>query len=68
MAPWRAGLEREARRQRDLLVTLVFVEALGVESPSAYHTMELYPELLAAYHDWHQRQGRERSEQPGMCC
>jgi hypothetical protein len=68
MAPWRAGVEREARRQRDLLVTLVFIEALGVENPAAFHTMELYPELLEAYHDWHRRQGLERAAVPGACC
>lgn len=68
VAPWRAGVERETRRQRDLLVTLAVVEALGVESPDALSTMELYPELVEAYHDWHRRQGLERAELPGMCC
>lgn len=67
-APWRAGLEREARRQRDLLVTLVFAEALGIENPATFHTLELYPELVSAYHDWHLRQGMDHSEMPGLCC
>jgi hypothetical protein len=68
LVPWRSGLEREARRQRDLLVTLVFIEGLGVENPATFHTLELYPELVEAYHDWHRRQGLEHAEQPGMCC
>jgi uncharacterized protein YciW len=68
MAPWRAGVQREARRQEDLLVALVFCEALGVENPAAYHTLELYPELVAAYHDWHRRQGLEHAPHPGVCC
>jgi hypothetical protein len=68
MAPWRAGVRREARRQEDLLVALVFCEALGVENPAAYHTLELYPELVAAYHDWHRRQGLDQAPQPGVCC
>jgi hypothetical protein len=68
MAPWRAGLQREARRQEDLLVTLVFLEALGVENPATYYTLELYPELLSSFHDWHRRAGMPRSPEPGMCC
>ena len=68
MAPWRAGVAREARRQEDLLVALTFCEALGVENPASYHTLELYPELVAAYHDWHRRQGLDRAPHPGACC
>ncbi|HUH08446.1 MAG TPA: cory-CC-star protein [Egibacteraceae bacterium] len=68
VVPWRAGLQREANRQQDLLMTLMFLEALGVENPAAYYTMELYPELLASFHDWHRRQGMPRSPEPGMCC
>lgn len=68
MAPWRAGVQREARRQEEVLVALAFCEALGVENPATYHTLELYPELVAAYHDWHRRQGHDRAPQPGVCC
>lgn len=67
-APYRAGLEREARRQQDLLVTLLFLEALGVDNPASDVTVELYPELVEAYHDWHRREGMERSPEPGVCC
>lgn len=63
-----SALQREARRQEDLLVTLVFLEALGVDNPAASVTAELYPELIAAYHDWHRREGWERSPEPGVCC
>lgn len=68
MAPWRAGLEREANRQRDLLTTMVFLEALGVENPASYHALELYPDLVVAYHEWHRRQGMDHAPEPGMCC
>lgn len=64
----RSALQREARRQEDLLVTLVFLEALGVDNPAASVTVELYPELVEAYHDWHRREGWERSPEPGVCC
>lgn len=68
MAPWRAGLQREARRQEDVLVTLLFLEALGVDNPASSVTVELLPEMLEAYHDWHRREGMERAPEPGMCC
>jgi hypothetical protein len=68
MGRWRAGLQREARRQEDLLVTLVFLEALGVENPASYYTLELYPELVVAFHDWHRRAGMPQSPEPGFCC
>jgi uncharacterized protein YciW len=68
MAPWRAGVRREGRRQEDLLVALTFCEAFGVENPAAYYTLELYPELIASYHDWHRRQGMDTAPQPGVCC
>ncbi len=67
-APVRAGLEREARRREDVLVTVLFLEALGVDNPASAITVELYPELLAAYHDWHRREGWERAPEAGMCC
>ncbi len=65
---YQSALQREARRQEDVLVTLVFLEALGVDNPAASVTAELYPELIAAYHDWHRREGWERSPEPGVCC
>lgn len=68
MAPWRAGIRREARRQEDVLVALVFCEALGIENPAAHFTLELYPEMVAAHHDWHRRRGLARAPQPGVCC
>ena len=67
-APYRSALEREARRQKDVLVTLLFLEALGVDNPASIVTVELYPELVEAYHDWHRREGWERSPEPGVCC
>jgi hypothetical protein len=68
VVPWRAGLQREANRRSDLLTVLMFCEALGVENPAAYDTLELWPELVVAYHDWHRREGMDRAPDPGVCC
>jgi hypothetical protein len=68
VAPWRAGVARQARDQQELLVTLVFLEALGVEHPAPLVSLELFPELIEGYHDWHRRRGLDDSPMPGVCC
>lgn len=68
VAPWRQALEREARRQDDTFRTLVMLDALGVENPVAYETLELIPYLVADLHAWHQRMGRDRFGDAGVCC
>ncbi|CAN5281259.1 hypothetical protein BH20ACT9_BH20ACT9_05150 [soil metagenome] len=65
---WRSGLRREARRQEELLLALLFLEALGVENPAGYQTLELYPHLVESFHAWHRRAGMERFPEPGVCC
>lgn len=68
LAPWRAGIARSAREQEDLLLTLVFLEALGVEHPAPLVSLELTGDLVEGYHDWHRRSGLDRSPMPGVCC
>lgn len=65
---WRAGLRGEVARQEDAWVALLFLEAFGIESPAAYHTLELRPELVEAFHRWHQREGVDRLSEAGICC
>ncbi len=68
LAPWRQGLEREARRQDDTFRALVMLDALGVENPVAYETMDLVPYLVADVHEWHRRMGQSTFGDPGVCC
>lgn len=68
VAPWRAGLQREARRQQDTLRALVMLESLGVDNPVAYETLDLIPHLVADLHAWHQRMDAEEFGDPGVCC
>jgi hypothetical protein len=67
VARWRHGLAREAQRQQDELLTLMLMDALGVESPTAYYTLELYPTLVEDFHAWHRRMGEDRLD-GGVCC
>jgi hypothetical protein len=63
----RSALQREAQRQSDELLTLFFLDSLGVEDPAAYWTLELYPQLVDEFHAWHRRQGRDRLDGT-VCC
>ena len=65
---WRAGLQREARRQEDAFLALLYLDSLGVESPVAYYTLELYPHVAESFHQWHRRLGMDRFPDPGVCC
>ncbi|OQO89756.1 hypothetical protein B1813_21610 [Saccharomonospora piscinae] len=68
VARWRRGLHQQARREQDTLRALVLLESLGVDNPVAYETLDLVPYLVADVHAWHQRLGRERFGDPGVCC
>lgn len=65
---WRSGLQREATRQQDALMAMLFLEALGVQNPASYFTLELYPEFVESFHQWHRRMGMERFPSSGVCC
>ncbi len=68
----RLGHEAEARReleeQEDVVMLLLFSEAMGLPNPAAYYTLELYPMLIEQYHAWHQRMGMERSPLDHVRC
>ncbi|RJS91189.1 cory-CC-star protein [Salinisphaera sp. Q1T1-3] len=68
VAPWRAGIARQARDAEDVLVALLFLEALGIPGPADYYALELYPDLIESFHRWHQRMGMETFPEAGVCC
>jgi hypothetical protein len=68
VAPLRRAGAREARRQADVLRTLVLLESLGVDNPVGYEVLDLVPYLVADLHAWHVRTGRERYGDVGVCC
>ena len=65
---WRTEIRREARTQHDTLRALVLLDALGVENPVAYETLDVVPYLVADVHAWHQRMGDKECGVPGVCC
>ena len=68
IAPYRSEVHREFLRQRDLFLLLGFSDLLGVPNPVSFYTLELMPELIGNFHDWHLRMGMEHAPEGGFRC
>ncbi len=68
IAPYRSEIHREYLRQRDLFLLLGFSDLLGAPNPVAFYTLELYPELIEQFHEWHLRMGMEHAPEGGFRC
>ncbi len=68
VAPYRAVIHREYLRQRDLFLLMGFADLLGVPNPVAFYTLELYPELIEQFHEWHLRLGMPDAPEGGFRC
>ncbi|WP_018924387.1 cory-CC-star protein [Salsuginibacillus kocurii] len=66
--PHQAEIKRIIRDEDDLFMLLCFSEMLGVPNPVSYYTLELYPEMIEKFHDWHMRMGMEKSPLDGIRC
>lgn len=67
-APYRSAIQREYLEQRDLFLVLSFSDFLGIPNPVAFYTLELYPELIDQFHQWHVRMGMPRAPEGGFRC
>ncbi len=68
LAPYRSAIYREQLRQRDLFFVIGFSDLLGVPNPVTFYTLELYPELIEQFHEWHLRLGMEHGPDGGFRC
>jgi hypothetical protein len=68
IAPYRSEIYREYLRERDLFLILGFSDLLGVPNPVAFYTLELYPELIEQFHQWHLRMGMPHAPEGGFRC
>lgn len=68
IAPYRSQVYREFRRERDLFFLIGFADLLGVPSPLAFYTLELYPDLIEQFHEWHLRMGLDTPPEGGFRC
>lgn len=65
-APYRAAVGRERRDAEDLFLLLAFSDMLGIPNPVSYYTLELLPYMYKRFHQWHLRQGMDRSPVAGF--
>lgn len=68
MAPYRSTIHREYLRERDVFLLLSFSDLLGVPNPVQFYTLELYPELIEQFHEWHLRMGMPHAPEGGFRC
>jgi len=68
LVPYRTTIHREYLRQRDLFFVLGFSDLLGVPSPVHFYTLELLPEVLDQFHEWHLRMGMDEPPEGGFRC
>ena len=68
VAPYRAQIHREFLEHRDLFLLAGFSDLLGAPNPVAFYTLELYPELIEQFHQWHLRMGMEHPPEGGFRC
>lgn len=67
-APYRSQIRRELRNERDMLFLIACTDVLGIPNPVAFYTLELYPEVLDQWHEWHQRLGMPSAPDGGFRC
>ncbi|MEJ2240205.1 MAG: cory-CC-star protein [Gemmatimonadales bacterium] len=68
IAPHRAAIHREYLHQRDLFLLMGFADLLGVPNPVSFYTLELYPDLIDHFHEWHLRMGMRQAPDGGFRC
>ncbi len=68
IAPYRSTIHREYLRERDLFLLVGFSDLLGTPNPVAFYTLELYPDLIEQFHEWHLRMGMPRAPEDGFRC
>lgn len=68
LAPYRSAIQRRYVRQRDAFLLATFSDALGVPNPVEFYTLELLPDLMEEFHQWHQRAGLDRAPDGGWRC
>jgi hypothetical protein len=61
-------MHRELLREHDLFLLAGFNDLLGIPNPVVFYTLELYPELIDHFHQWHRRMGMPRAPEDGFRC
>lgn len=68
VTPYRSQIYRAYRREQDLFLLSGFSDLLGAPNPAAFYTLELYPDLIEQFHEWHVRMGMPQAPEGGFRC
>ncbi len=68
IAPYRSQIHAAYLRERDLFLLLGVSDLLGAPNPVAFYTLELLPEAIEQFHQWHLRMGMEHAPEGGFRC
>ncbi len=68
VAPYRSQIYRAYLQERDLFLLSSFSDLLGAPNPVLFYTLELYPELIEQFHEWHVRMGMPQAPEGGFRC
>ncbi len=66
--PYRSQMYRSFRDERDAFLLLGFADLLGAPNPVAFYALELYPDLIEEFHQWHMRMGMPQAPEGGFRC
>ena len=67
-APYRSQIYRSYREERDTFLLLGFADLLGAPNPVAFYALEIYPDVIEEFHQWHVRIGMPRAPDGGFRC
>ncbi|MCE3047347.1 cory-CC-star protein [Helicobacter kayseriensis] len=68
---YKRALKKEQEEIEALLMLLAFSEMMGIANPYEFHMLELIPDLMPKFHQWHKKIGFEKSPFdffPCACC
>lgn len=68
VAPYRSTFAQAKREEDDLFLLLILSEALGIDNPASFYTLELLPIVYEDVHAWHVRMGLDRSPLDHIQC
>lgn len=64
-------IQKEYDEIEDFFMILTFSEIMGVSNPYEFYMLELIPDLMPKFHQWHTKCGLEKSPFdyfPCSCC
>lgn len=67
-APYRSQIYRAYREERDTFLLLGFADLLGAPNPVAFYALEIYPDVIEEFHQWHVRIGMPSAPDGGFRC